>query len=810
MPEASAILSVATGFHRAGALDDADRLYARVLDAVPGHGETHYLRGLIAHQRGNVAVARARLRRALALRPASGGAHALLAAIVLDAGEPATALAAAGAAAGLADGAPAAATVAARAAALMRRPGAALPMLAAAAGTAPNRPDVRLQLAATRLEIGDAAGALQAAERTTALAPGDPAAWAVAMRARRRLGAGDGAIRAARVALRLAPHDPVTRYNHALLLDDTGAGAATVEAAFRRAIAVDPALPEAHAGLARTLARGTASPGDAVARSAERAAALAPEREEILLAAVGALCDAEFLEPARRLLGRSVARRPDVATAWSGLGDVERRRGRFAIAARAFRRALALAPGDAMALANLGTTLLHLSDHGSAMRSYRRALTLLPSNGTVHENVAVGEMRADSWAAAAESLLRALALSDTPITHARILGRLARARFGSGDTEGATRLLDRVSAATGAAERRAGRRYHAVRRSAPHRFAQDGGHRARRVDPPAAVELDLPGGFGPISYDTPETYMAELRDVTVVGGLFVVLDGDRLLVDGLSDSSLDSLEMAAGVRFSLPDGRMLLDLPDTEQTLDAPAMLLGGSDNFSHTFLDWSSRLGLLSRHPGIGDMPVILSSAMPRSGRMLMERLGLPRSATPIHLAPGALLRCRELHVASLTHRFSRIAPQHVAYVRQRLGVSDRPTGRRRLFLSRAAARHRRVINESAILDRLAPLGIEAVRPEALTIDDQIALFGDSELIVGAVGGGSAAILMAPAGAAVLELTHTEMRIDQYAIIAGLIGQRYDQVVGMPTANATGMNFDWDFEVDPDAIVAAIDRLLC
>lgn len=815
MADAGAVLSVAAGFHRAGALDDADRLYARILDAVPGHGETHYLRGLIAHQRGDAAAARARLCRALAVRPASGSAHALLARVALDAGAAADALAAAATAAGLPDTAAAGAAVAGLAAARLGRPDAALPVVTTALRSAPQRPAVHLDLAALRLDGGDAAGARGTATRAVALAPDDAGAWSVLMRALRRLGARDDAARAARTASHLAPQDAVTRYNHALLLDDPGSSAASVESAFRRALALQPGLADAHAGLARTLARDV-SPGGrdarcAVTRAAERAVRLAPERSDLLATAVGALCDAEALEPARRLLGRAVARRPGTAAAWSGLGDVERRQGRFAAAAHAFRRALALAPDDGTALTNLGTTLLHLSADGTVMGCYRRALALLPSHGTVHENIAVGEMRAGSWAEARASLIRALALAGTPVVRARLLGRLARARMGDGDPTAAIDLLDRVARMGGDSGSRAGRRFLAVRRLTPSRFAAEGGHRLWRVDAPETVALDLTAGFGPIRYDTPGTYQAELRDVAVVGRLFVVLDGGRLLYDGLSDSSPASLEMAPEVRFSLPDGRMLLDLPDSEETLDTPAVLLGGSDNFSHTFLDWSSRLGLLARRPELAGMPVVVSSAMPDSGLALMRRLGLSPSARLVRLAPGRLLRCRELHVPSLTHRYSRMAPRHVAHVRSRLGVDARPPGRerRRLFLTRATARHRRLINEAAILDRLGPFGLEVVRPETLSVDAQIDLFGDAELIVGPVGGGSAAIVMAPADAAIVELTHSQMRIDQYAIIAGLIGQPYAQVVGAPVANATGMNFDWDFEVEPAAVEAAIARLL-
>jgi protein O-GlcNAc transferase len=51
-PSVQAMLAAALGHHRAGQLDEADRLYGQVLRAAPRHADALHFRGLLAHQTG--------------------------------------------------------------------------------------------------------------------------------------------------------------------------------------------------------------------------------------------------------------------------------------------------------------------------------------------------------------------------------------------------------------------------------------------------------------------------------------------------------------------------------------------------------------------------------------------------------------------------------------------------------------------------------------------------------------------------------------------------------------------------------------
>jgi capsular polysaccharide biosynthesis protein len=76
-----------------------------------------------------------------------------------------------------------------------------------------------------------------------------------------------------------------------------------------------------------------------------------------------------------------------------------------------------------------------------------------------------------------------------------------------------------------------------------------------------------------------------------------------------------------------------------------------------------------------------------------------------------------------------------------------------RKLYLSRSATSRRRIQNEAEVLEVLTPVGFECVRPETLSVREQIALFSQASHIVGPSGAAMTNMLFAPAGAHVVVL---------------------------------------------------------
>lgn len=76
-----------------------------------------------------------------------------------------------------------------------------------------------------------------------------------------------------------------------------------------------------------------------------------------------------------------------------------------------------------------------------------------------------------------------------------------------------------------------------------------------------------------------------------------------------------------------------------------------------------------------------------------------------------------------------------------------------RRIFISRANASKRRMVNEEEVADVLASRGFETVAPEELSLLDQIELFAEASVVIGQHGAGLTNLLYVPAKTTVIEI---------------------------------------------------------
>lgn len=78
--------------------------------------------------------------------------------------------------------------------------------------------------------------------------------------------------------------------------------------------------------------------------------------------------------------------------------------------------------------------------------------------------------------------------------------------------------------------------------------------------------------------------------------------------------------------------------------------------------------------------------------------------------------------------------------------------TDRRRIFISREHCQWRKVTNETAVVEKLAPLGFQPVVLEHLPLREQIQLFQQSDFVIGPHGAGLANVVFSPTQTRLLE----------------------------------------------------------
>ncbi|WP_025313463.1 glycosyltransferase family 61 protein [Roseicyclus elongatus] len=127
---------------------------------------------------------------------------------------------------------------------------------------------------------------------------------------------------------------------------------------------------------------------------------------------------------------------------------------------------------------------------------------------------------------------------------------------------------------------------------------------------------------------------------------------------------------------------------------------------------------------------------------------------------------------------------------------------GGRLLYISRAKAQRRRMVNERDLIGGLRQLGFVSVEMEDLQGPGQLAAVAAADVIIAPHGGALATLFAARPGAAVLELFHPDRGTLAFAAVAARRGLRYEALSGAAR--------DLDrWVIDVEAVRAAALRLM-
>jgi capsular polysaccharide biosynthesis protein len=145
---------------------------------------------------------------------------------------------------------------------------------------------------------------------------------------------------------------------------------------------------------------------------------------------------------------------------------------------------------------------------------------------------------------------------------------------------------------------------------------------------------------------------------------------------------------------------------------------------------------------------------------------------------------------------------------VREALGSSPAAAPWRRVFISRARARIRRLVNEEEIAPALARAGFEAVHMEDLSFEEQIRLMGETKVLLAPHGAGLTNMMFCPPGTHVVEIADTSYPNPNFYALACAMGLHYWLVRARLLPGEGRHRLDRDLEVDPAGVADVIAAL--
>jgi len=254
-----------------------------------------------------------------------------------------------------------------------------------------------------------------------------------------------------------------------------------------------------------------------------------------------------------------------------------------------------------------------------------------------------------------------------------------------------------------------------------------------------------------------------------------------------------------------------LRIPISVPDIDTPALLIGGMNQYYHNTVEFLSSLAI-AETLGVGtDLPLVVNDDLGPFQRELLSLLGYgPDRLIPVRA--DAPVRFRNLTVPSRLVRGGRwVDPLVPTWYRRRLVASSATAGAdRRLYLSRAGTSRRRIANEDELTTMLSQHGYAVVRPETLTVREQIDLFSRASHIVGASGAAMTNMLYAAPGAHIVTIYNGHFVSGggdlYFDALAQACGHKFKSVHGIPPLARNGERLiDADIRVDVEFLRSLI-----
>lgn len=200
-----------------------------------------------------------------------------------------------------------------------------------------------------------------------------------------------------------------------------------------------------------------------------------------------------------------------------------------------------------------------------------------------------------------------------------------------------------------------------------------------------------------------------------------------------------------------PIFRAPADVPVLERA--AIFMAWGGLHNYGHFLIDCLPALATAMQAGATERFPAIAPPLLPWHRELLSLLLG---QAPQPRVIEAPLVRIKDAVFATAMDHFLHAPNAPLDRVRERIltaAAVDPSGGAKKIYVSRLGSLKRFLVNEAELEAELVARGFTIVKPETLSVREQVALFHQAEVIVAPAGAALANVLFCRPGAKVVEL---------------------------------------------------------
>lgn len=295
------------------------------------------------------------------------------------------------------------------------------------------------------------------------------------------------------------------------------------------------------------------------------------------------------------------------------------------------------------------------------------------------------------------------------------------------------------------------------------------------------------------------------HDLRVLGGDWLpVASGGQVLLEQMVHSP--ELFLPKSKHLKVNDGRVeLADLSVRE--LHEDVILLGGSPNYYHWLVDNLPRL--LHVKPHIGRERFLVPEKLLPFQRRTLELLGYGEDRL-IFVGDHECVSASRVLVPSFLSMSTFPHPEVVKMLRRWFLFKRHPEKPfRRVFVSRADAQSRRLVNEDALLPILSRHGFERVVLGHMSFDEQVRMFAEVDVLLAVHGAGMTNMVFMPPKSHVVEIACAQHPSTFFTHLALVSNRPYRAISAEAvTVGENGNPLGGDWLLDPDVLEQALAKL--
>jgi capsular polysaccharide biosynthesis protein len=347
-----------------------------------------------------------------------------------------------------------------------------------------------------------------------------------------------------------------------------------------------------------------------------------------------------------------------------------------------------------------------------------------------------------------------------------------------------------------------------------HVFAPSGGPRRQPITIDGVIPWPFHAYYGGMSSSDPAAWVLEMPEGRIFGEGAVITPDDCLLADV-------SRELIIGGDQSKHSVRKRRRFPPVRRIPGRVAVVAVSSvfNSYYHWFFDVLPRFLLLEHseesYGGFDsiDAFVVNRITAPFQSETL-AKFGIP---------PNKIIECREpeLHIKAdrllVPSLFVEVPSQWASrMLRDRFANSPNANQQRlKIYISRADATARRVLNEDAVMERIAPLGFRKVTLSGMSVAEQCELFSCADVVVAPHGAGLTNLLFCREGTRIVEIFPPTYINPGYWVLANHLGLEYYCSIAEgpspppPPVDANVDEWFWSFVDDDKGFRVDLESLL-